>query len=112
MPAKGELTAPVARGPGTVPPAARPARAGGRSRRSPPPSSVDLPETLRYRMKNALLGPPLVNEQLSGERLGRPSALGVLAPDCISSSAYGTEEMLNHLVPCGGPGRLRPGGAR
>ncbi len=46
---------------------------------------VDLPETLRYRLKNRLLGPPLVNEQLSGERLGRPSALGVLSPDCISS---------------------------
>ena len=62
-------------------------------------SRVDLPETLRYRLKNRLLGPPLVNEQLSGERLGRPTALGVLAPDCISSSAYGTEEMLTQLVP-------------
>jgi amino acid transporter len=60
---------------------------------------VDLPETLRYRLKNALLGPPLVNDKLSDERLGRPSALGVLAPDCISSSAYGSEEMLNQLIP-------------
>ncbi len=60
---------------------------------------VDLPETLRYRLKNSLLGPPLVNERLSDERLGRPSALGVLAPDCISSSAYGTEEMLTVLIP-------------
>jgi amino acid transporter len=60
---------------------------------------LDIPETLRYRMKNVLLGPPLVNEQLGGERLGRPSALGVLSPDCISSSAYGTEEMLTQLVP-------------
>ncbi len=64
-----------------------------------PQVSVDLPETLRYRIKNVLLGPPLVNERLSGERLGRPSALGVLAPDCISSSAYGSEEMLNQLIP-------------
>ena len=63
---------------------------------------VDLPETLRYRMKNALLGPPLVNEKLSDERLGRPSALGVLAPDCISSSAYGTEQMLTQLIPAVG----------
>ena len=60
---------------------------------------VDLPETLRYRMKNRLLGPPKVNEQLTDERLSRPVALGVLAPDCISSSAYGTEEMLTQLVP-------------
>jgi amino acid transporter len=58
-----------------------------------------IPETKRYRLKNLLLGPPLVTEQLSSERLRRPIALGVLAPDCISSSAYGTEEMLNQLVP-------------
>ncbi len=59
----------------------------------------EIPETRRYRLKNRLLGPPLVTEQLSSERLGRPVALGVLAPDCISSSAYGTEEMLTQLVP-------------
>ena len=59
----------------------------------------DIPETRRYRMKNKLLGPPLVTEQLASERLGRPTALGVLAPDMISSSAYGTEEMLTQLVP-------------
>ncbi len=58
-----------------------------------------IPETWRYRLKNKLLGPPLVTEQLSSERLGRPTALGVLAPDCISSSAYGTEEMLTQLIP-------------
>ncbi len=80
----------------TVRPAARP-RVMSPSSAVPP--SIDLPETLRYRMKNKLLGPPLVNEQLSSERLGRPSALGVLSPDCISSSAYGTEEMLTQLVP-------------
>ena len=50
-------------------------------------------------MKNKLLGPPLVTEQLASERLSRPIALGVLSPDCISSSAYGTEEMLTQLVP-------------
>ena len=58
-----------------------------------------IPETYRYRLKNRLLGPPLVTEQLATERLSRPKALGVLAPDCISSSAYGTEEMLTQLVP-------------
>jgi amino acid transporter len=61
-----------------------------------------IPERRRYRLKNKLLGHPLVTEQLSSERLGRPSALGVLAPDCISSSAYGTEEMLTQLVPAVG----------
>ncbi|HEX3946951.1 MAG TPA: hypothetical protein VHW47_04565, partial [Acidimicrobiales bacterium] len=58
-----------------------------------------FPETVRYRLKNKLLGPPLVTEDLGNERLSRPIALGVLAPDCISSSAYGTEEMLTQLVP-------------
>ncbi len=61
-----------------------------------------IPERRLYRLKNRLLGPPLVTEQLSSERLGRPTALGVLAPDCISSSAYGTEEMLTQLVPAVG----------
>ena len=32
------------------------------------------------------------------ERLGKPTALGVLSPDCISSTAYGTEEILFELV--------------
>jgi amino acid transporter len=84
--------------------ALRPASAPGDRRLAPSvaASKVDLPETLRYRLKNRLLGPPLVNEQLSGERLGRPSALGVLAPDCISSSAYGSEQMLTILVPAVG----------
>jgi amino acid transporter len=62
-------------------------------------SADEIPETLRYRLKNRLLGPPLVTEQLATERLAKPIALGVLAPDCISSSAYGTEQMLTQLVP-------------
>ncbi|HEX4175562.1 MAG TPA: amino acid permease, partial [Acidimicrobiales bacterium] len=62
-------------------------------------AAEEIPETLRYRLKNRLLGPPLVTEQLASERLGKPTALGVLSPDCISSSAYGTEQMLTQLVP-------------
>ncbi len=57
------------------------------------------PESLDYRLKRFFLGKPLVSEQLSGERLNRPIALGVLAPDCISSSAYGTEEILTQMTP-------------
>jgi amino acid transporter len=60
---------------------------------------VDLPETLGYRLKRVLLGPPLTTEQLPNERLANPVALGVLSPDCISSSAYGSEEMLRILLP-------------
>ena len=57
------------------------------------------PESLGYRLKRIFLGRPYVTEQLSGERLGRAIALGVLAPDCISSSAYGTEEILTQMTP-------------
>ncbi len=61
--------------------------------------STVYPETVGYRLKRILLGRPYVTEQLGGERLRRPIALGVLAPDCISSSAYGTEEILTQLTP-------------
>src|ERR1700722_2689201 len=57
------------------------------------------PEGLWYTAKRRLLGPPLVNEQLADQRLSKPLALGVLSPDGISSSAYGTEEILIALVP-------------
>ena len=61
--------------------------------------STVYPETLGYRLKRIVLGRPFVTEQLSGERLNRILALGVLAPDCISSSAYGTEEILTQMTP-------------
>jgi amino acid transporter len=57
------------------------------------------PEGLWYTAKRRLLGPPLVNDQLGEQRLSKPLALGVLSPDGISSSAYGTEEILIALVP-------------
>src|SRR4051794_40524172 len=62
-------------------------------------AGVDLPERLSYRIKRRLLGPPLINEQLKHERLSKFLALRVLAPDCISSSAYGTEQILTQLLP-------------
>ena len=60
--------------------------------------SDDLPETFSYSLKRRLLGPPLVNDQLGEQRLSKPLALGVLSPDGISSSAYGTEEILIELL--------------
>lgn len=62
-------------------------------------ATVTVPESLGYRFKRKMLGKPLVTDQLHAERLSRPVALGVLAPDCISSSAYGTEQMLTQLLP-------------
>src|SRR6202521_3620283 len=57
------------------------------------------PESLAYQLKNRILGAPKVSELLTEERLSTPLAVGVLAPDMISSSAYGTEEMLVVMVP-------------
>ena len=61
--------------------------------------SGGLPDTFWYTTKRRLLGPPLVNQDLGEQRLSKPLALGVLSPDGISSSAYGTEEILIVLVP-------------
>src|SRR5690348_3055623 len=41
----------------------------------------------------------MINAQLEEERLSNTIALGVLSPDGISSSAYGTEEILIELLP-------------
>ena len=66
--------------------------------------ALNYPESWAYRLKNRILGPPMVSEQLTQERLANPVAIGVLAPDMISSSAYGTEEMLRIMVPIIGIG--------
>ena len=68
----------------------------------PPAPKTPLPETLRYRVKNRLLGPPLPTDDLEHERLGIPTALAVFSSDCISSSAYATEEILRVLIPAVG----------
>src|SRR4249920_1470888 len=57
-----------------------------------------LPETFWYSAKRRLLGPPMINAQLREQRLSKFLALGVLSPDGISSSAYGTEEILIELI--------------
>ena len=57
----------------------------------------DMAESLGYAVKRRLLGRPLINEQLGDQRLSKRLALGVLSPDGISSSAYGTEEILIEL---------------
>lgn len=60
---------------------------------------VEAPESVGYRLKCMLLGPPLTTVELRDERLSKTTALGVLSSDCISSSAYGSEEILLVLVP-------------
>jgi amino acid transporter len=61
-----------------------------------------VPERSLYRLKNRFLGEPLHTEELAHERLGIPTALAVFSSDCISSSAYATEEILRVLIPAVG----------
>ena len=64
--------------------------------------AANLPESIRYRVKRRLLGPPLVSDELIGQRLGKPTALAVLSSDVMSSSAYASEQMIRVLVPIAG----------
>jgi amino acid transporter len=76
---------------------------GGEGSRQPVNQrAAGQPDPFWYTAKTRLLGPPLVNDQLGEQRLNKPLALGVLSPDGISSSAYGTEEILIALVPIAG----------
>ena len=54
------------------------------------------------RCKRLLLGKPMINDQLQHERLSNPIALGVLSPDAISSTAYGSEQIMIELLPAAG----------
>ena len=58
-----------------------------------------LSDSLSYRIKKAILGGPLNRHTLSHQRLKKRYALGVLSSDCISSSAYGSEQILLALLP-------------
>ncbi|MEY4444070.1 MAG: hypothetical protein RL301_149, partial [Actinomycetota bacterium] len=53
-----------------------------------------LKDALGYRIKRKLLGNPLNRHTLSHQRLKKRFALGILSSDCISSSAYGSEQIL------------------
>jgi len=61
-----------------------------------------LKDPLSYKLKKALLGKPLNRHMLSHQRLSKLFALGILSSDCISSSAYGTENILYYLLPAFG----------
>ncbi|HEY0805056.1 MAG TPA: APC family permease, partial [Pseudonocardiaceae bacterium] len=67
-----------------------------------PLNTAGLQESVGYVLKRLVLGKPLINEQLKQERLSNPVALGVLSSDSMSSTAYGSEEMLIELLPAAG----------
>jgi amino acid transporter len=52
-------------------------------------------------MKELLLGPPLATSRLARERLRKLVALPVFSSDAISSTAYGTEQIMLILVAAG-----------
>jgi amino acid transporter len=65
-------------------------------------SKLHIPPTIGDMAKRVFLGKPLITEELSTERLSNPVALGALSPDAISSTAYGTEQILIELLPAAG----------
>jgi len=54
------------------------------------------------RCSRVFLGKPMITDQLQHERLSNPVALGVLSPDAISSTAYGSEQVMIELLPAAG----------
>ena len=58
-------------------------------------------QSLGYRVKKALLGRPLPTSRLVHERLRKLVALAVFSSDAISSTAYGTEQIMLILVAAG-----------
>ncbi len=61
-----------------------------------------LKDPLSYKVKRTLLGNPLNRHSLGHQRLSKRYALGILSSDCISSSAYGSEQILIALLPAFG----------
>ena len=61
-----------------------------------------LKDPLSYKVKRAFLGNPLNRHTLGHQRLAKRYALGILSSDCISSSAYGSEQILIALLPAFG----------
>lgn len=73
---------------------------------APTPKALEehahLRDPFSYRLKKFLLGNPLNRHTLSHQRLKKRYALGILSSDCISSSAYGSEQILVALLPAFG----------
>lgn len=61
-----------------------------------------LEDPLKYKIKRRLLGSALNRHSLGHQRLSKRYALGILSSDCISSSAYGSEQILIALLPAFG----------
>jgi len=60
---------------------------------------LGVPTSIGDRWKRFFLGMPLISKHLESETLSNPVALGAIAPDAISSIAYGPEQILVELLP-------------
>ena len=61
-----------------------------------------LEDPLTYKIKRRFLGGALNRHSLGHQRLSKRYAYGILSSDCISSSAYGGEQILVALIPAFG----------
>src|SRR6201992_3374532 len=61
-----------------------------------------IPVSIADLAKRVFLGKPLITEELASEKLSNPVALGVLSPDSLSSTAYGSEQVMIELLPAAG----------
>jgi len=61
--------------------------------------SKEIKDPISYNLKKRLLGGALNRHDLGHQRLLKRYALGILSSDCISSSAYGSEQILIALIP-------------
>jgi amino acid transporter len=61
-----------------------------------------IPLSIADIAKRIFLGKPLITDDLASEKLSNPVALGALSPDAISSTAYGSEQILIELLPHAG----------
>jgi amino acid transporter len=64
--------------------------------------NAGIPPSFSDGWKRIFLGKPLTSEQLDSERLSNPVALGAIAPDAISSTAFGPEQVMTELLPRAG----------
>ena len=65
-------------------------------------SESKFKDPFKYKIKRRILGSPLNRHVLGHQKLSNLYALGILSSDCISSSAYGSEQILLVLLPAFG----------
>jgi amino acid transporter len=63
---------------------------------------IPVRDPITYRIKKFILGTPLNRHSLGDQRLSKKNSFGILGSNCVSSSAYGGEQILVALIPAFG----------